>query len=144
MILNDVLVYKAGSCEALLDVALCQSAGPGIRCVWVNERCVSWDSSHSDGNVPASFCPERSSKYLSFANHRFQNLGTVDKMFTLLPLQSGFYIYFIFFHLHVYITINSPSPLLLYNIFNICLSIQCLRKNNPCKFLLKCTHIFAW
>ncbi|XP_056616392.1 attractin-like protein 1 isoform X2 [Triplophysa dalaica] len=60
VILNDVLVYKAGSCEALLDVALCQSAGPGIRCVWVNERCVSWDSSHSDGSVPASFCPERS------------------------------------------------------------------------------------
>lgn len=94
VILNDVLVYKAGSCEALLDVALCQSAGPGIRCVWVNERCVSWDSSHTDGSVPASFCPERSSKYLSFTNHTFQNLGTVGEMFTLLLLQSGFSIYF--------------------------------------------------
>ncbi|XP_073729243.1 attractin-like protein 1 isoform X1 [Misgurnus anguillicaudatus] len=60
VILNDVLVYKPGSCEALLEVALCQNAGPGIRCVWVNERCVSWDSSYADGSVPASFCPTRS------------------------------------------------------------------------------------
>lgn len=66
VILNDVLVYKPASCEAFLEVDLCQSAGPGVRCVWIKERCVPWDSSHANDSVPASFCPARTSKNLSF------------------------------------------------------------------------------
>lgn len=66
VILNDVLAYKPASCEAFLEVDLCQSAGPGVRCVWIEERCVPWDSSHANDSVPASFCPARTSKNLLF------------------------------------------------------------------------------
>ncbi|KAK9964596.1 hypothetical protein ABG768_005759 [Culter alburnus] len=59
VILNDVLAYKPASCEAFLEVDLCQSAGPGVRCIWIEERCVPWDSSHANDSVPASFCPAR-------------------------------------------------------------------------------------
>uniref|UniRef100_A0A672NT19 Attractin like 1 n=1 Tax=Sinocyclocheilus grahami TaxID=75366 RepID=A0A672NT19_SINGR len=61
VILNDVLVYKPANCEAFLEVGLCQSSGPGVRCVWIEERCVPWDSSHANDSVPASFCPARTS-----------------------------------------------------------------------------------
>uniref|UniRef100_A0A8C1PXU8 Attractin-like 1a n=1 Tax=Cyprinus carpio TaxID=7962 RepID=A0A8C1PXU8_CYPCA len=59
VILNDVLVYKPANCEAFLEVDLCQSSGPGVRCVWIEERCVPWDSSHANDTLPASFCPAR-------------------------------------------------------------------------------------
>ncbi|XP_067277923.1 attractin-like protein 1 isoform X1 [Pseudorasbora parva] len=59
VILNDVLVYKPASCEAFLEMDPCQSAGPGVRCVWFDERCVPWDSSHANDSVPASSCPAR-------------------------------------------------------------------------------------
>uniref|UniRef100_A0A673JY38 Attractin-like protein 1 n=1 Tax=Sinocyclocheilus rhinocerous TaxID=307959 RepID=A0A673JY38_9TELE len=61
VILNDVLVYKPANCEAFLEVDLCQSSGPGVRCVWIEERCVPWNSSHANDSVPASFCPTRTS-----------------------------------------------------------------------------------
>ncbi|TRY81796.1 hypothetical protein DNTS_023120, partial [Danionella cerebrum] len=38
---------------------LCQNAGPAVRCVWAQDRCVPWDSTHSSDTVPASFCPSR-------------------------------------------------------------------------------------
>uniref|UniRef100_A0A8C2J270 Attractin-like 1a n=1 Tax=Cyprinus carpio TaxID=7962 RepID=A0A8C2J270_CYPCA len=59
VILNDVLVYKPANCEAFLEVDLCQSSGPGVRCVWIEERCEPWDSSHANDTLPASFCPAR-------------------------------------------------------------------------------------
>ncbi len=65
VILNDVLVYKPSNCEAFLEVDLCQSSGPGVRCVWKEQRCVPWDSRHANDTLPASFCPARTSKYLS-------------------------------------------------------------------------------
>uniref|UniRef100_A0A671L195 Attractin-like protein 1 n=1 Tax=Sinocyclocheilus anshuiensis TaxID=1608454 RepID=A0A671L195_9TELE len=61
VILNDMFVYKPANCEAFLEVDLRQSSGPGVRCVWIEERCVPWDSSHANDSVPASFCPARTS-----------------------------------------------------------------------------------
>lgn len=65
VILNDVLVYKPANCEAFLEVDLCQSSGPGVRCVWIEERCAPWDSGHANDTLPAAFCPARTSKNLS-------------------------------------------------------------------------------
>lgn len=66
VIQNDVLVFKPASCEAFIRMDVCQSAGPGVRCVWIENRCEPWDSSHANDSVPASFCPARSSKILSY------------------------------------------------------------------------------
>ncbi|XP_016150491.1 attractin-like protein 1 isoform X1 [Sinocyclocheilus grahami] len=59
VILNDVLVYKPANCEAFIEVDLCQSSGSGVHCVWIEERCVPWDSSHANDTLPASSCPAR-------------------------------------------------------------------------------------
>uniref|UniRef100_A0A8C1S8Q1 Attractin-like 1a n=1 Tax=Cyprinus carpio TaxID=7962 RepID=A0A8C1S8Q1_CYPCA len=38
VILNNMLVYKPATCEAFLEVDLCQSSGPGVCCVWIEEH----------------------------------------------------------------------------------------------------------
>ncbi|XP_035610411.2 attractin-like protein 1 isoform X1 [Oncorhynchus keta] len=59
VLLNDVLVYTPLSCQAFSEEQRCANASPGIRCVWLRDHCVPWDTSHANGSVPAPFCPPR-------------------------------------------------------------------------------------
>uniref|UniRef100_A0A8K9UUK2 Attractin-like protein 1 n=1 Tax=Oncorhynchus mykiss TaxID=8022 RepID=A0A8K9UUK2_ONCMY len=59
VLLNDVLVYTPPSCQAFSEEQRCANASPGIRCVWLRDHCVPWDTSHANGSVPAPFCPPR-------------------------------------------------------------------------------------
>uniref|UniRef100_A0A8C7UM57 Attractin-like protein 1 n=1 Tax=Oncorhynchus mykiss TaxID=8022 RepID=A0A8C7UM57_ONCMY len=61
VLLNDVLVYTPPSCQAFSEEQRCANASPGIRCVWLRDHCVPWDTSHANGSVPAPFCPPRTS-----------------------------------------------------------------------------------
>ncbi|KAL0964523.1 hypothetical protein UPYG_G00325100 [Umbra pygmaea] len=56
VLLNDVLVYTFPSCQAFSEEQRCVTAGPGIRCVWLREHCVPWNTSQAKASVPASFC----------------------------------------------------------------------------------------
>ncbi|TSK14743.1 Attractin-like protein 1 [Bagarius yarrelli] len=58
VLLNDVLIYRPPSCEAFVGQERCEAAGPGVRCVWRQNRCLSWEPSFST-NTPASFCPAK-------------------------------------------------------------------------------------
>uniref|UniRef100_A0A8C7UMU6 Attractin-like protein 1 n=1 Tax=Oncorhynchus mykiss TaxID=8022 RepID=A0A8C7UMU6_ONCMY len=55
VLLNDVLVYTPPSCQAFSEEQRCANASPGIRCVWLRDHCVPWDTSHANGSVPAPF-----------------------------------------------------------------------------------------
>uniref|UniRef100_A0A8C7Z578 Attractin-like 1a n=1 Tax=Oryzias sinensis TaxID=183150 RepID=A0A8C7Z578_9TELE len=44
VLLKDVLAYTPPSCRAFISPAACFVARPGIRCLWVNSRCVPWES----------------------------------------------------------------------------------------------------
>ncbi|XP_043992510.1 attractin-like protein 1 isoform X7 [Gambusia affinis] len=59
LLLNDVLAYNPPSCQAFLSPTLCSAAGPGVRCFWVKNRCLPWESKKHDHIVPTSFCPTR-------------------------------------------------------------------------------------
>ncbi|KAG9338329.1 hypothetical protein JZ751_025885, partial [Albula glossodonta] len=59
VLLNDVLVYRPPSCEALRSQEACQHPGPGVRCVWSRGLCVPWDPAHTNGSLPAAFCPPK-------------------------------------------------------------------------------------
>uniref|UniRef100_A0A8C7URM8 Attractin-like 1a n=1 Tax=Oncorhynchus mykiss TaxID=8022 RepID=A0A8C7URM8_ONCMY len=49
VLLNDVLVYTPPSCQAFSEEQRCANASPGIRCVWLRDHCVPWDTSHANG-----------------------------------------------------------------------------------------------
>uniref|UniRef100_A0A8C7UEX5 Attractin-like protein 1 n=2 Tax=Oncorhynchus mykiss TaxID=8022 RepID=A0A8C7UEX5_ONCMY len=51
VLLNDVLVYTPPSCQAFSEEQRCANASPGIRCVWLRDHCVPWDTSHANGSV---------------------------------------------------------------------------------------------
>uniref|UniRef100_A0A3P9L176 Attractin-like 1a n=1 Tax=Oryzias latipes TaxID=8090 RepID=A0A3P9L176_ORYLA len=59
VLLNDVLAYTPPSCRAFISPAACFVARPGIRCLWVNSRCVPWESKQPLQSVPAPYCPAR-------------------------------------------------------------------------------------
>ncbi|XP_033836080.1 attractin-like protein 1 [Periophthalmus magnuspinnatus] len=59
VLLSDVLVYTAPSCLAFSDLSRCASAGPGIRCQWVQESCVAWQPQSHDMSSWAPLCPPR-------------------------------------------------------------------------------------
>uniref|UniRef100_A0A8C2X7D6 Attractin-like 1a n=1 Tax=Cyclopterus lumpus TaxID=8103 RepID=A0A8C2X7D6_CYCLU len=59
LLLNDVLAYTPPSCRAFSNRALCDAAGPGVRCQWVKSGCVPWEPNAPDHSVPAPFCPGR-------------------------------------------------------------------------------------
>uniref|UniRef100_A0A673ZDZ3 Attractin like 1 n=1 Tax=Salmo trutta TaxID=8032 RepID=A0A673ZDZ3_SALTR len=59
VLLNDVLVYTPPSCKAFSEEQRCANAGPGIRCVWLRDHCVPWDTSHANGSLAVPFCPPR-------------------------------------------------------------------------------------
>ncbi|KAI3362821.1 hypothetical protein L3Q82_001870 [Scortum barcoo] len=59
LLLNDVLAYTPPSCLAISSPALCAAAGPGIRCHWVQSRCVPWEPKPPEQIFPAPFCPPR-------------------------------------------------------------------------------------
>ncbi|XP_078787636.1 attractin-like protein 1 isoform X3 [Oryzias latipes] len=59
VLLNDVLAYTPPSCRAFISPAACFVARPGIRCLWVNSRCVPWESKEPLQSVPAPYCPAR-------------------------------------------------------------------------------------
>uniref|UniRef100_A0A8C7LEQ8 Attractin like 1 n=1 Tax=Oncorhynchus kisutch TaxID=8019 RepID=A0A8C7LEQ8_ONCKI len=56
VLLNDVLVYTPPSCQAFSEEQRCANASPGIRCVWLRDHCVPWDTSHANGSVAAERC----------------------------------------------------------------------------------------
>ncbi|MCJ8738572.1 hypothetical protein PDJAM_G00037220 [Pangasius djambal] len=58
VLLNDVLIYRPPSCEAFVGQERCEAAGPGVRCVWRQNRCLSWEPRFST-STPASFCPAK-------------------------------------------------------------------------------------
>ncbi|XP_054653983.1 attractin-like protein 1 isoform X3 [Dunckerocampus dactyliophorus] len=58
-LLNDVLVYTPPSCRAFSNTASCTTAGPGLRCRWVEGACVPWEPTPPDHIFPAKFCPRR-------------------------------------------------------------------------------------
>ncbi|MGH0153636.1 UNVERIFIED_CONTAM: hypothetical protein FKN15_024738 [Acipenser sinensis] len=58
VLLNDILVYKLPNCEAFSAEEPCLDAGPGIRCLWDEDRCVSWDPRHTNGTFPSVRCPQ--------------------------------------------------------------------------------------
>ncbi|XP_026560619.1 attractin-like protein 1 [Pseudonaja textilis] len=58
ILLNDILVYKPPNCEAFRDEDLCKTAGPGLRCLWNKNHCVSWELGH-DTNILRAKCPRR-------------------------------------------------------------------------------------
>ncbi|XP_029691394.1 attractin-like protein 1 isoform X5 [Takifugu rubripes] len=55
-LLNDVLAYTPPSCPAFSNPIACAAAGPGVRCHWVNGRCLAWEPRSSEQVVPAAFC----------------------------------------------------------------------------------------
>ncbi|XP_038159063.1 attractin-like protein 1 isoform X1 [Cyprinodon tularosa] len=57
LLLNDVLSYTPPSCRAYSSPSACLAAGPGVRCHWVESRCLPWESKQHDPIVPAPFCP---------------------------------------------------------------------------------------
>ncbi|XP_015239606.1 PREDICTED: attractin-like protein 1 isoform X2 [Cyprinodon variegatus] len=57
LLLNDVLSYTPPSCRAYSSPSACLAAGPGVRCLWVESRCLPWESKQHDPIVPAPFCP---------------------------------------------------------------------------------------
>uniref|UniRef100_A0A8C7Z303 Attractin-like 1a n=1 Tax=Oryzias sinensis TaxID=183150 RepID=A0A8C7Z303_9TELE len=59
VLLKDVLAYTPPSCRAFISPAACFVARPGIRCLWVNSRCVPWESKQPLQSVPAPYCPAR-------------------------------------------------------------------------------------
>ncbi|MGH0182083.1 UNVERIFIED_CONTAM: hypothetical protein FKN15_037336 [Acipenser sinensis] len=59
VLLNDILVYKLPNCEAFRAEEPCLDAGPGIRCLWGEDRCVSWDPRHTNGMFPSVRCPQK-------------------------------------------------------------------------------------
>ncbi|RXM27766.1 Attractin-like protein 1 [Acipenser ruthenus] len=59
VLLNDILVYKLPNCEAFRAEEPCLDAGPGIRCLWDEDRCVSWDPRHTNGTFPSVRCPQK-------------------------------------------------------------------------------------
>uniref|UniRef100_A0A673ZH29 Attractin like 1 n=1 Tax=Salmo trutta TaxID=8032 RepID=A0A673ZH29_SALTR len=56
VLLNDVLVYTPPSCKAFSEEQRCANAGPGIRCVWLRDHCVPWDTSHERSQRNADEC----------------------------------------------------------------------------------------
>ncbi|XP_015671302.1 attractin-like protein 1 [Protobothrops mucrosquamatus] len=58
ILLNDILVYKPPNCEAFRDEDLCKAAGPGLRCLWNKNHCVSWELEH-DTNILRAKCPRK-------------------------------------------------------------------------------------
>lgn len=58
VLLNDVLIYRPPSCEAFVGKERCEAAGPGVRCVWRQNRCLSWEPSFPT-STPAYFCPAK-------------------------------------------------------------------------------------
>lgn len=62
VLLNDVLVYRPPNCEAFQDEKRCVRAGPGVRCVWSRNRCISWAPGPFNGTKPAPFCPLKPGK----------------------------------------------------------------------------------
>lgn len=59
LLLNDVLAYTPPSCLAFSNPTLCAAAGPGLRCHWVNSRCVPWEPKPPEHMFHAPFCPAR-------------------------------------------------------------------------------------
>ncbi|KAK7901118.1 hypothetical protein WMY93_017887 [Mugilogobius chulae] len=55
LLLTDVLVYTASSCLSFTDPSLCATAGPGVRCHWLNGSCVAWQPQSHDLSTP-DFC----------------------------------------------------------------------------------------
>uniref|UniRef100_A0A6Q2ZPM6 Attractin-like 1a n=1 Tax=Esox lucius TaxID=8010 RepID=A0A6Q2ZPM6_ESOLU len=68
VLLNDVLVYTPPSCQAFTEEQRCATAGPGIRCVWLRDQCVPWDTSHAKSSVPAPFCPTADERCFRFSD----------------------------------------------------------------------------
>ncbi|KAJ6669074.1 hypothetical protein lerEdw1_007883 [Lerista edwardsae] len=58
VLLNDILVYKPPNCEAFRDEELCKNAGPGLRCLWNKNHCLSWESGHVY-NILRAKCPRK-------------------------------------------------------------------------------------
>lgn len=56
LLLNDVLAYTPPSCLAFSNPTLCAAAGPGLRCHWVNSRCVLWEPKPLEHMFHAPFC----------------------------------------------------------------------------------------
>ncbi|XP_026132176.1 attractin-like protein 1 isoform X1 [Carassius auratus] len=59
VLLNDVLIYRPPSCEAFLGQERCEAAGPGVRCIWKESYCMSWEPSFTNSATPAPFCPAK-------------------------------------------------------------------------------------
>lgn len=62
LLMNDVLAYTPPSCLAFSNPTSCAAAGPGLRCLWVQSRCVPWEPKPPEYTLPATFCPARPGK----------------------------------------------------------------------------------
>lgn len=62
LLLNDVLAYTPPSCLAFSNPTSCAAAGPGLRCLWVQSRCIPWEPKPPEYTLPATFCPARPGK----------------------------------------------------------------------------------
>uniref|UniRef100_A0A674N8Z9 Attractin like 1 n=1 Tax=Takifugu rubripes TaxID=31033 RepID=A0A674N8Z9_TAKRU len=67
-LLNDVLAYTPPSCPAFSNPIACAAAGPGVRCHWVNGRCLAWEPRSSEQVVPAAFCIKSTERCFRFSD----------------------------------------------------------------------------
>ncbi|XP_061412599.1 attractin-like protein 1 isoform X1 [Lethenteron reissneri] len=47
LMLGDVLEYRPPGCGAQRNQHACLSTHPGVRCLWLQERCVSWEEGYA-------------------------------------------------------------------------------------------------